>query len=77
MKKQEAQTEVGRELDMRKRNYPKWVQSGSLNKDQAKRQMDRMATVWCILDTMTETEFADLIKRYEKGSSTVQQLSLL
>lgn len=78
MKKQEAQNEVGRELDLRKKHYPRWIQAQTLHPDHAKRQMERMTAVWCVLEAMTEKEFQDLLERYNNLSNTgAQQLSLL
>lgn len=59
----DLQAEVSRELVMRNKKYPEWINSGFLNKDHAQRQFDRMKTVSLILGSMTEREFQDLLKR--------------
>lgn len=63
MNLKDAQTEVARELAMRNKKYPEWIQSGFLNKDVAQRQFDRLKTVSILLSAMTEREFQDLLKR--------------
>lgn len=63
MNLKDIQSEVARELIMRNKKYPEWINSGFLNKDHAQRQFDRMKTVSLILGSMTEREFQDLLKR--------------
>lgn len=63
MNLKDLQSEVARELVMRNKKYPEWINSGFLNKDHAQRQFDRMKTVSLILGTMTEREFQDFLTR--------------
>lgn len=65
MKKKEAQEELERELSMRRSLYPKWIQSGSLHADTAKRQLDRMNATLSVIKAMTEDEFLELLDRYK------------
>ncbi len=59
----DLQTEVARELVMRNKKYPEWIQSGFLNKDVANRQFERLKAVSLLLGAMTEREYQDLLKR--------------
>lgn len=59
----DLQTEVARELVMRNKKYPEWIQSGLLNKDVANRQFERLKAVSLLLGAMTEREYQDLLKR--------------
>lgn len=79
MKKIDAQNELGRELDMRRKVYPTLIIQRKLNQEQATRQINRMVAAWSVLEAMTEEEFQDLLKCYDqKNSSGVgQQMTLL
>lgn len=59
----DIQSEVARELGMRNKKYPEWIQSGLLNKAVAERQFERLKTVALLLGAMTEREFQDFLNR--------------
>lgn len=59
----DLQSEVARELGMRNKKYPEWIQSGLLNKAVAERQFERLKTVALLLGAMTEREYQDLLSR--------------
>jgi len=63
MSLKEVQTELARELTLRRSVYPKLIQSQKLNATQAKKQFDRLQTAATLLINMTESEFQALLNR--------------
>ena len=72
----DLQTEVARELVMRNKKYPEWIQSGFLKKEVAQRQFDRMKAVSTVLNVMTEREFQAFLKRAETDPKKNEQPNL-
>ena len=53
---QEAVSEVKRELAIRKRFYPKWINSGRLKEEDATRQIARMQAALHIMNELLESK---------------------
>lgn len=49
---EDAIKELNRELEMRKQLYPKWIQSGKLNRNRANAQYLAMKEALSILETL-------------------------
>jgi len=47
---------VTRELGMRRRVYPKWIESGRMKQDEADREIARMEAVLATLQGLAEKE---------------------
>lgn len=59
----DVQTELSRELTLRRSVYPKLIQSQKLNEKIAKKQFERLQTAATLLANMTESEFQALLNR--------------
>jgi len=59
----DLQSELARELAMRNKKYPEWIQSGLLNQAIAEKQFNRLKTVALLLGAMTEREYQELLSR--------------
>jgi len=68
----DAQTELARELAMRSRKYPEWVQAGLLSKEVAERQFARLKFALLLFEHMTEKEFQELSQRTNEPKKKLQ-----
>lgn len=59
----DLQSELARELALRNKKYPEWIQSGLLNQTIAEKQFNRLKTVALLLGAMTEREYQELLSR--------------
>jgi hypothetical protein len=57
----EAIDEVFRELCVRKRCFPKWIQEGRVSGTDAQDRIDRLATAWEILTAMAQVQAEQLV----------------
>lgn len=72
----DLQSEVARELALRNKKYPEWIQSGFLNRDVANRQFERLKAVSLLLGALTEREYQDLMDRGANGTKKNEPLDL-
>lgn len=72
----DCQSEVTRELTLRRSVYPKLIQQKKLHPDQARKQFDRLQMVATLLVNMTEKQFLELLKQ-EPEVKKNPQLELL
>lgn len=72
----DCQSEVARELTLRRSVYPKLIQQKKLHPDHARKQFDRLQMVATLLVNMTEKQFLELLKQ-EPEVKKNPQLELL
>lgn len=53
---EEAQSEVERELNIRSRCFPRWIEDGRMNRIDAQDRLDRLATAQRVLKWLLEQE---------------------
>jgi len=64
---QEARDELVRELNLRSRCFPRWIQEGRVSLSDAKDRLDRMATALRYLESLDEdTPLPDRVDKPEK-----------
>ena len=61
----EAMDEVERELNVRARCFPGWVDSGRVSRTDAHDRMDRMATAFRFLKALADADEADTVAAVE------------
>ena len=68
--------ELDREIKLRKKLYPKWIQNEQLHEEQAKKQIERLEAALYILEHLTDGQYAKLIDMIDKkvqAKNVVQQ----
>ena len=64
--RKDIQKELERELKMRERLYPGWIQKETLNKDQAKKQLDRLGAALYLVTNLTDGQYKKLVDMIDK-----------
>jgi len=74
MKRKDVINELRKEGNQKRSLYPKWVQSGKMKRDEAKRRIELMDCALACFQAITDSEFQALLNRLEikKGKEMIQ-----
>ena len=75
--KKEVASELAREIKVRQKGYPQMIQAQLLHPDHAHNQMVRINSAFAVIEAMTESEFADLLKRFKESKPSVDTQATL